>query len=180
MTTRPRSGGRAAAGILAIVVVGLLALGGPSAGAHGLSGQPAQISNPITTRVTTPPRSATTAKPTPTTARPTATTHPPAPAPRPATPYVPAPYTSPTRYVAPTVPATTVAATTTTIAPIGGRLPAAPATVPLRTTGTNGHVDPVFAWLSGIGFLLGLAILAGRLIVTRTGGRDRAPLEPRA
>jgi hypothetical protein len=71
---------------------------------------------------------------------------------------------------------TSTVAVTTTIAGIGGRIPAAPATVPLRTTGTNGHVNPAFAWLAGIGFALALLIIGTRLIVTRAGGRDRAPL----
>ena len=81
-----------------------------------------------------------------------------------------------TPFTAVPTPTTTVVVTTTTIAGIGGRLPDAPATLPLRTTGTNGHVNPVFAWLSGIGFAIALAIIAGRLFITRAGGRDRAPL----
>lgn len=72
---------------------------------------------------------------------------------------------------------TTVApTTTTTIAPLGNSLPASPATLPLRTTGSNAHVNPVFAVLSGIGFFVALLIVAGRLLVTRSGGPDRRPL----
>jgi hypothetical protein len=75
------------------------------------------------------------------------------------------------------VPTTTVApATTTTIRGINGQIPNAPKTIPLETKGTNGHVDPTFAWLSGIGFAIALLIVGSRLFVTRPGGRDRAPL----
>ncbi len=73
-------------------------------------------------------------------------------------------------------PTTTAApTTTTTIAPLGGSLPVSPATLPLRTTGGNAHVNGVFAVLSGIGFLVALLIVAARLFVTRRGGPDRRP-----
>ncbi|MBV9662284.1 MAG: hypothetical protein JO337_14120, partial [Acidimicrobiales bacterium] len=68
-------------------------------------------------------------------------------------------------------------ATTTTIAPLGGQLPVAPSTLPLTTKGTNGHVNPVLAIISGAGFGLALLIIAARLLITRSGGRDRKPLE---
>lgn len=76
-------------------------------------------------------------------------------------------------------PATTTApTTTTTIAALGNSLPVSPATLPLRTTGGDAHVEPVFAVLSGIGFLVALLIVAGRLFVTRAGGPDRRPSPP--
>ncbi len=73
----------------------------------------------------------------------------------------------------PTTPAPT---TTTTLASIGEQFTPGPVTLPLRTKGSNGHVDPLFAWLSGIGFAMGLLMIAARLVITRSGGRDRAPL----
>jgi hypothetical protein len=75
--------------------------------------------------------------------------------------YIPAPViTQP----APTT--TSTSTTSTTIAAIGG-LPVAPATLPLHTKGTSAHVDPLFAILSGAGFLLGLLIIVGRVILSR-------------
>lgn len=74
-------------------------------------------------------------------------------------------------------PTTTVPATTTTLAGIGAHLPVAPATVPLRTKGTNGHVAPVFAWLSAGGLGLALLIVLVRLFLTRSGSKDRSPLQ---
>jgi hypothetical protein len=47
----------------------------------------------------------------------------------------------------------------------------------LTTKGTSAHVNPVFAVLSGIGFGVALLIIASRLFVTRSGGRDRRPAE---
>lgn len=73
-------------------------------------------------------------------------------------------------------PTTTVAPTTTTIAPLGNSLPVSPVTLPLRTSGGNAHVDPVFAFLSGIGFLVALLIVAARMFITRLGGPDRIPV----
>lgn len=71
---------------------------------------------------------------------------------------------------------TTIPTTTTTIQGINGRVPVVAATLPLHTSGTNGHVSPVFAWLSGIGLGIGLLVIVARLFVTRSGGRDRSPL----
>lgn len=90
----------------------------------------------------------------------------------------PPPYTTPrSQYQAPTTsPPTTVPATTTTILGIGGRLPAAPVTLPLHTQSSNGHVNSVFAWLSGAGFAVALIIVGYRLLATRPGGKDRAPV----
>lgn len=70
----------------------------------------------------------------------------------------------------PTIPATT-------IAPIGNSLPVSPVTLPLRTQGSNAHVSPVFAILSGIGFFIALVIVIGRLVITRPGGPDRRPVQ---
>jgi hypothetical protein len=79
--------------------------------------------------------------------------------------------------VAPTVaPVPTTVAPTTTIAGIGDRVTPGAVTLPLRTTGSNGHVSPVFAWLSAVGLGLALLMMAIRFFLTRAGGRDRAPL----
>ena len=162
------------AGLLAAAVV----LGAPQARAGGL---PSQVIRPTTSDTTAPTSSTipvtvtltnpapTTTVPAPaTTVRPTATT-------RPAVvkPVVTAPLTP---FTALPTPTTTIPATTTTIAGIGGKLPAAPVTLPLRTSGTNGHVNPVVARLAGIWFAIVVAVMLGRFFITRRGGRDRAPL----
>lgn len=152
----------------------LVVLGGSPARA-GMVGQvslttspaPATTPPPVTAPRTVPPtapRTTLAAKPTATTRRPAVTLP---------TRYAPAvPYAPTTAFIPPS----TIPTTTTTIAGIGGRVPVGPVTVPLHTTGSNGHVDPTFAWLSGVGFAIALAMVAGRLFVTRPGGRDRAPL----
>jgi hypothetical protein len=58
-------------------------------------------------------------------------------------------------------------------------LPPAPVTLPLTTKSSNAHVDPLFAWLSGIGFLVAILLMAGRFIVSwprrqRTGTEGRS------
>jgi hypothetical protein len=63
----------------------------------------------------------------------------------------------------------------TTIAPLGAASTVAPATLPLRTKGSNAHVSPVLAILSGVGFLVALLMIVVRMIVTRPGGPDRRP-----
>lgn len=92
----------------------------------------------------------------------------------PASPY--SQYTSPYQYQSPTTLAPTTPAPTTTLVGIGGHLPAGPVTLPLRTTSSNGHVSPVFAWLSGAGFAIALIMVCFRLYMTRSGAKDRAPL----
>lgn len=141
-----------------------------------LTTAPASGGSGTTTPATTPQTVAPTTLRTTATTRATATTRPAAGATAPAT-------VAPVRVAPATVPVpvtraapTTVPAPTTTILGIRNQLPAGPATLPLRTTGSNGHVDPTFAWLSGIGFAIALAIVAARLFVTRPGGGDRAPL----
>jgi hypothetical protein len=61
----------------------------------------------------------------------------------------------------------TTSTTTTTIAAIGGQLPPAPVTLPLTTKGSNAHVNPLFAWLSGIGFLVAILVIIGRFLTSR-------------
>jgi hypothetical protein len=61
----------------------------------------------------------------------------------------------------------TTSTTTTTIAAIGGQLPPAPVTLPLTTKGSNAHVNPLFAWLSGIGFVLAILVILGRFLTSR-------------
>ena len=117
-------------------------------------------SPPTTAPPTTPPRSP-------------ASTVPPATAPPSRTPRTTVPLrrgttrTPGASNLTPLLPASTIATTTTsttTIAAIGGRLPPAPVTLPLTTKSSNAHVDPLFAWLSGIGFLVAILIMAGRFI----------------
>jgi hypothetical protein len=142
-----------------------------------------------------PPFCSTTTAPTTT---PTTTPHPTTSAPQPTTPPAtvpPTPQTTPKATtpvrttapatsrgispatVAPLAPTATVATTsttTTTIAGIGGRLPPAPVTLPLTTKGSNAHVDPLLAWLSGIGFCVVILVIIGRFLTSRpkrTGAR---------
>lgn len=129
-------------------------------------------SAPVTVAPTVP-RSTATTRPITSTRVPTATA--------PARVVPTAPYTTTYRYqnqapttVPPTTPATQ--APTTTILGIGGHLPVAPVTLPLHTTGSNGHVNPTFAWLSVAGFALALIIIVSRLYLTRPRGKDRAPI----
>jgi hypothetical protein len=75
---------------------------------------------------------------------------------------------------APTAPTTST--TSTTIGAIGGRLPPAPVTLPLTTKGSNAHVNPLYAWLSGIGFFVALVVMAGRFVTSRPK-RRRAGVE---
>lgn len=183
---------QATAGFGAVVLAGLLwavLLGAPAARAGSLQqqvfGPTTAVPDPGTSVVPptspvpqTTARTATTATTAP---RAPATT---APAPRSRTPVVTAPravtpgagYTPPTYYTQP--PTTPAPATTTTIVPLGNSLPVSPVTLPLLTKGSNAHVNPVYAILSGIGFLVALVIVAGRLFVTRTGGSDRRPVPP--
>jgi hypothetical protein len=69
--------------------------------------------------------------------------------------------------LAPAATVATTTTTTTTIAAIGGRLPPSPVTLPLTTKGSNAHVNPLFAWLSGIGFLVAILVIFGRLFTSR-------------
>ncbi|MDE3207026.1 MAG: hypothetical protein KGQ66_22705 [Acidobacteriota bacterium] len=113
---------------------------------------------------TTPPQTAPTTA-APVTTAPTTTL----PAPLNVAPVLPPPTYAP-------APSTTAApTTTTTIAGIGDQFTHGPVTIPLRTTGSNGHVDPLFAWLSAIGLAAALVIMLARFVITRPGGRDRAP-----
>jgi hypothetical protein len=169
-----------AAAFATVAVVTSLALfvAGPTPPAVAASHCPPSCPPPTVTipPVTTPPSTA------PPTTSPPLTNPPPnsTPAPTPqTTPKVtsPAHTTSPVTSrrlspgnVVPLAPATTVATTsttTTTIAAIGGRLPPAPVTLPLTTKGANAHVKPLFAWLSGIGFLVALLVILGRFLTSR-------------
>ncbi|MDQ6839755.1 MAG: hypothetical protein M3137_15870 [Actinomycetota bacterium] len=75
-----------------------------------------------------------------------------------------------------TAPATTAPATTTTstVAPLPGGIPVSPSTLPLTTKNQNGHVNPVFAELSGVGFFIALALIAVQAVLTRRGGKHRS------
>lgn len=139
------------------------------------SAPPTRPSSVTTAPIATAPTSIPTKVTSPTVSRTPAVTATPTTAPRAAVPpqsYAPATY--PRTTAAPATAAPTIAATT--IAPIGNSLPVSPVTLPLRTKGSNAHVSPVFAILSGIGFFLALVIVIGRLVVTRPGGRDRRTL----
>ncbi len=81
-------------------------------------------------------------------------------------------YTSPSTAATTTTVAPT---TTTTLAPLGGGgIPAPPSTLPLTTKQQNGHVNPVFAELSGVGFFLVVVLISAQAILTRRGGRGRS------
>lgn len=129
---------------------------------------PTSAATPTTSRAasTTAPVPTTKAHATATTARTRVVTPTPNTAPR----YQ---YQTPTS-LTPTTPSTV--APTTTIVGINGQIPAAPVTLPLHTRSSNGHVNPAFAWLSGIGFAVALLLVGSRLYATRPGGRDRAPV----
>lgn len=177
----------AAAG--AVILVGLMAavlLGSPAARAGSVPAQilgsttaPHQVSTSVaaTTSVapsTTAPVASTTAS---TVAR--TTVAPPVTASRATAPpvagHTPTTYQSSVTAAATTSPPTV---TTTTIAPLGNSLPVSPVTLPLVTRGSNAHVNPVFAMLSGIGFFIAVVIVGARLFSTRAGGPDRRPLPP--
>ena len=88
---------------------------------------------------------------------------------------VPVPTTVRTYITRPFATVTSTSTTSTTIAGISSHVSVVPATVPLATKGTNGHMSPVFAWLSGIGAAIAALIVGARLFMTRAGGADRAP-----
>ena len=135
------------------------------------TGTTAPETTPASTRATNAPATSVTAPSTPAADSPAITVTAPAPRTRPAVgPIVPAAVPTTAAPIATTI------APTTTLAGIGDQLTPGAVTVPLQTKGSNGHVDPVFAWLSAIGFAMVLLIVVIRLIITRAGGRDRAPL----
>lgn len=85
------------------------------------------------------------------------------------------PTTSYSRSTASTDTTTTTPAPTTTVAPLGGPgLPAPPSTLPLTTKKQNGHVNPVFAELSGVGFFIVLVLIAVQALLTRRGGKGHS------
>ena len=98
---------------------------------------------------------------------------------RPRTTYTtrPSPTTGYSRSTAATDTTTTTVAptTTTTVAPLGGGgILAPPSTLPLTTKEQSGHVNPVFAELSGVGFFIALVLIAVQAVLTRRGGRGRS------
>jgi hypothetical protein len=148
-----------------VLVVALTGAGLPGGGSKASAAGKGVSTTPQTTAGCIPPPCATTI-PVPTTP---ATTAPPTTVPRPTTTVSVAPTTVPVTFPLVTGPSTTVSTTSTTSTTIAGlgHLPISPATLPLRTKGTNGHVDPVFAYLSGIGFFLTLVIMATKFVTTR-------------
>jgi hypothetical protein len=72
-------------------------------------------------------------------------------------------------YTGPTVTLRTTTTTSTTIAAIGNRLPVTPSTLPFSTKSQSAHVSPVFAALSGAGFLVAFVIMAVTFVLTRPG-----------
>ena len=165
---------------LAIGGPGLRPVGGAAASETTVRSLP--LTSPTRTqgsRTTPPPATTPSTARSPLTSRSPVTSGPsgtsrPALNPSPSTVFQPPPVTyayltTPTYYYPP--PSTTAAPTTTstTIAPIGGHLPVPPSTVPLRTKAQSAHVSPVFAALSGAGFLAAFLIMAGRFILTRPG-----------
>lgn len=173
-------------GAVALVsLLGVLFLGAPPARAGTLASQisgTTTVPSPATAPTSVAP--ATSVKPPSSTVPATTVRSTPSPTAVPTTRVATTPATGPGAVVPPPTyatyttshPTTTVAPTTTTIAPLGNSLPVSPATLPLRTSGGNAHVNPVFAFLSGIGFLAALLIVAARMFITRPGGPDRRPL----
>lgn len=105
----------------------------------------------------------------PPTTRPPATTAAPTTTPATTAPSKTAPATRPTHITTPTT-----AGTTTTVAPIpgiGGHLPVSASTLPFTTKQQSAHVNPVFAALSGAGFVVALVIIGVRFLLTRPGRR---------
>jgi len=49
-------------------------------------------------------------------------------------------------------------------------------TLPLATKAQNAHVNPLFAYLSGIGFAVALLIMLTQYVLTRAGRRGRRTL----
>ena len=146
----------------------------PSAGASPQL--PAQISittAPHRTTLVTTPRTTAGSVPVSSTTKTTGTTQPGSSTTKPGSATTTLAGSSTSRFVPTT---STLPPTTTTIQGIGGHVPVVAATLPLHTAGTNGHVNPVFAWLSGIGFAIAALIGGARLFVTRGGGKDRSPL----
>jgi hypothetical protein len=133
--------------------------------------KPDSTTLPVSTVVTAPPTSPSSAPP---------TTAPPVTAPPTTRPPVHSTTTAVSRSIPPTtyryplytVPVRTVpttSTTSTTIAPIGNRIPVAPSTLPLTTKAQNAHVSPVFAALSGAGFFVALVIMGTRFVLSRPG-----------
>ncbi len=158
---------------LGVIAVFTLGIAGPFS--HRIPAALAQISthrrSTTTLGTTTPP---TTVRSVPTTTRVTPTTRPPVTRTVVSVPRVTLPLvTLPPRTVA------TTSTTSTTIAAIGTKLPRVAATLPLTTKGTNAHVNPVFAMLSGAGFFLALVIIVGRFLASRpkrtNAGANSAP-----
>jgi hypothetical protein len=46
--------------------------------------------------------------------------------------------------------------------------------LPLTTKKQSGHVSPVFAELSGVGFFVALVLIAVQAVLTRRGGKGRS------
>lgn len=72
-----------------------------------------------------------------------------------------------------TTPTTIAPTTTSTVAPLPGQIKAPPSTLPLTTKRQSGHVSPVFAELSGVGFFAFLVLLGVQAALTRKGRRGR-------
>ena len=176
--------------LVAAVAAGPIIVLGHNAEGSAAIGTPAALETPGTSASSSPqtvphtstpqtspaPRTAPTSAATvPQTApkSPATTPSPPATAPHQVTPQpvTPQPVYTPPVVTQPYVPVATTAApttTSTTIAPIGNRLPAPAVTLPLITRGSNGHVNPLFAILSGVGFFVALVIMATTYVLTRS------------
>ncbi len=58
-----------------------------------------------------------------------------------------------------------------TVAANDGTIPPPASTVPLVTKAQNAHVDPFFAYLSGVGLFVAIVIMATQYLLTRPGRR---------
>ena len=68
---------------------------------------------------------------------------------------------------------TVLAPPTTTPTPIKNGIPPPVVTIPFRTKAQSAHVNPLFAYLSGVGFLVALLMMGTQYVLTRPGRRGR-------
>ena len=71
---------------------------------------------------------------------------------------------------------TSATAPPTTVAPIQSQIPPPVSTLPLETKAQNAHVNPLFAYLSGIGFAVALLIMLTQYVLPRAGRRGHRTL----
>jgi len=163
-----------------LVVVAML-----SPAAAPAAGRPTDVA-PVaaTTSVTTPaattdtrPPSTSVATTSPATSATTRTTPPQNTSPTPTTGFTRSPPSSDSSpFSTSTDASTTLPATTTTVAALGGPLSVPPSTLPLSFKQQSGHVSPLFAQLSGAGFVSVALLMATQAVLTRKRRAGRRTL----